>query len=135
MAQDAASSDGESLKQAAETFIAGVSQWPKGGAQGLKDAWAKIGAAAGQDAAAHESALRMLCIRCEILTDLPTPPEDQALRRDYQVQRLVQRMGQRGETNADELDSLALEWVRVGPVSTGTYEALLARFRRGRREA
>ena len=29
--------------------------------------------------AAHESALRMLCIRGEILADLPTPPEDQAL--------------------------------------------------------
>ena len=135
LAQDAASSDGESLKQAAEAFIAGLSQWPKGGAQALEGAWAKIGAAAGHDAAAHESMLRMLCIRCEILTDLQTPPEDQAMRRDYQVQRLVQRMGQRGETNADELDSLALEWVRVGPVSTGTYESLLARFRRGRREA
>jgi hypothetical protein len=90
--------------------------------------------AAGHDAASHESALRMLCIRCEILTDLPTPPEDQAMRRDYQVQRLVQRMGQRGDANADELDSLALDWVRVGPVSADLHQSLLARFRRGRRE-
>ena len=135
VAQDAASSDGETLKQAAEAFIAGVSHWPKGGAQALEGAWARTGTTAGHDPAAHEKALRMLCIRCEILSDLPTPPEDQAVRRDYQVQRLVQRMGQRGDTNADELDSLALEWVRVGPVSTGTYESLLARFRRGRREA
>ena len=159
VAQDTELSERESLKQAAETFIAGVPHWPKGGAQALKDAWAKAadahgdaahGDAAGQDAAgrgkaghgaagqgaaAHETALRMLCIRCEILTDLPTPPEDQALRREYQVQRLVQRMGQRGDANAEELDALALEWARVGPVPTGTHESLLARFIRCRREA
>jgi hypothetical protein len=132
VAQDAASSDRESLKQAADTFLAGVQQWPKGGAQALEEAWMKADAAADLDMAAHETALRMLCIRSEILTDLTTTPEDQALRRDYQVQRLVQRMGQRSEANADELDTLALEWVRVGPVSAATYESLLARFRRCR---
>ena len=64
----------------------------------------------------------------EILADLPTPPEDQALRRDYQVKRLVQRMGQRSDATADEADALALEWVRVGPISPGQHEALLGRF-------
>jgi hypothetical protein len=132
VAQDVASSDREALRQAAEAFIAGVQQWPKGGAQALKEAWTKAHAAADLDAAAHETALRTLCIRSEILTDLPTPPEDQALRRDYQVQRLVQRMGQRSEAKADELDALALEWVRVGPVSAATHESLLARFLRCR---
>jgi hypothetical protein len=132
VAQDVASSDREALRQAAEAFIAGVQQWPKGGAQALKEAWTRAHAAADLDAAAHETALRTLCIRSEILTDLPTPPEDQALRRDYQVQRLVQRMGQRSEAKADELDALALEWVRVGPVSAATHESLLARFLRCR---
>ena len=130
--QDGASSDREALKQAAETFIASVHHWPKGGAQALKEAWVKADAAAELDMAAHETALRMLCIRSEILTDLPTPPEDQALRRDYQVQRLVQRMGERSEASADELDALALEWIRVGPISAATHQSLLGRFLRCR---
>ena len=92
----------------------------------------KADVATGVDAAVHETVLRTLCIRSEILTDQPTPPEDQALRRDYQVQRLVQRMGQRSEASADELDTLAFEWVRVGPVSTATHDPLLARFLRCR---
>jgi hypothetical protein len=127
VAQDGASSQRESLKQDAETFIAGVSQWPKGGPQALKDAWAAADAAA-PDLEAHEKALRMLCIRSEILTDRPTPPEDQALRREYQVQRLLQHMGRPNEANADDLDALALEWVRVGPVPSAAHESLLPRF-------
>jgi hypothetical protein len=128
VAQDAASPAREALKQTAETFIAGVQQWPKGGAQALKEAWAKAEAAAHLDFAAQETALRMLCVRSEIITERPTPPEDQGLRRDYQVQRLVQRMGERNEANPDELDALALEWVRVGPVPAAAHESLLARF-------
>jgi hypothetical protein len=131
VAQGGASSDLEALKQAAEVFIAGVQQWPKGGAQALKEAWAKAHAAAGLDLAANENALRKLCIRSEILTDRPTPPEDQALRRAYQVQRLVRSMGQRNEEN-DDLDGFGLEWVRVGPIPAATHETLLARFLRCR---
>lgn len=132
VAQGGASSDLEALKQAAELFIAGVQQWPKGGTQALKEAWVKAHAAGGLDAADNETALRMLCIRSEILTDRPTPPEDQALRRTYQVQRLVRSMGQRNEENPDDLDAFGLEWVRVGPVPAATHEALLARFLRCR---
>lgn len=135
VAQGSAPSELTSLKQAAETFIAGVQQWPKGGAQALKDAWMKADAAADVDAAAHEIVFRTLCIRSEILTDQPTPAEDQALRRDYQVQRLMQHMGQRSEVSADALDTMAIEWVRVGPVSTAIHEPLLARFLRSRSRA
>ena len=132
VAQRSASSELEALKQAAEIFIAGVQQWPKGGAQALKEAWLKADAAAGLDPAANETALRMLCIRSEIFTDRPTPPEDQPLRRAYQVQRLVQGLGQRSEENSDDPDAFGLAWVRVGPVALATHEALLARFLRGR---
>jgi Domain of Unknown Function (DUF349) len=131
VAQGAAPSDLEALKQAAEFFIAGVQQWPKGGIQALKEAWEKAHAAGGLDAAANETALRMLCVRSEILTDRPTPAEDQGLRRTYQVQRLVRSMG-RNEDNPDDLDAFGLEWVRVGPVPAETHEALLARFLRCR---
>jgi hypothetical protein len=133
VAQCAASADREAQQQSAEIYIAGVEKWPKGGAEALKEAWAKAHAAVDGEAAAHETALRMLCIRGEILTDTPTPPEDHALRREYQVQRLVQRMGQRNDASPDAADTLVLEWVRVGPVSATTYESLLARFARCRK--
>ncbi len=128
VAQRGEAADREALKQAAEAFIAGVQQWPKGGAQALKDAWVKAEGASDADFAGHEKELRMLCIRGEILTDKPTPPEDQALRREYQVQRLMKHMGQGSSVPADELDALALDWVRVGPVAAALQQSLLARF-------
>jgi len=119
---------GEELKRAADTFIAGVERWPKGGVEALKETWAKARSAANLDLAAQETALRMLCIRAEIRTESVTPAEDQGLRREYQVQRLLQRMGQHSDPHADDSDALALEWVRVGPVRAAAHQALLRRF-------
>jgi hypothetical protein len=119
------------LKDAAESFIAAVQRWPKGGLDGIKQA---LGRAPehGADLAANEAALKMLCIRAEVLTDLPTPPEDQPLRRDYQLQRLVQSLGQGVRADETQLDTMAIEWVGVGPVEDAAYEPLLQRFRRCR---
>ncbi len=128
VARNGAAAEREALKLAAETYIAGVAHWPKGGAQALNDAWTKSESAAGLDFAAQDIAFRTLCIRSEIFAELPTPPDDHALRRDYQVRRLIESMGQRRERNPAELDALALEWLRTGPASPATYEALLARF-------
>ncbi len=128
VAQQVDPAERAALKLAAEAYIAGVQQWPKGGAAALKDAWARAEAATGAELAGHETALRMLCIRSEILKEKPTPPEDQALRREYQVQRLMKHMGQGSSVAPDELDALALEWVRVGPVAAVTQESLSARF-------
>ena len=86
----------------------------------------------GTDLAAHETALRMLCIRAELLADLPTPAEDLELRRDYQMQRLVQTMGRGERLSPADLDDLALEWLAVGPVEPAVHDALLARFERCR---
>lgn len=132
VARNGAAAEREALKLTAETYIAGIAHWPKGGAQALKEAWTKSEAAAGLDLPAQDIALRTLCIRSEIHTETTTPPEDQGLRREYQVQRLVKSMGQRREANPEELDALALEWVHVGPASSATYESLLARFLRCR---
>jgi hypothetical protein len=144
VARAASPSERDALKGAAETFIAGVSRWPKGAGEALTDAWAGAegggGAEHGGDAERRggveggvhtdpETALRMLCIRRELLADLPTPAEDQQLRRDHQMRRLVERMGQRNEAPADDAESLALEWVRVGGVAPDRYRSLLERFR------
>ncbi len=119
----------DALKAAAETYIASVPRWPKGGLDALKQGLARECSA---DLAANELALKRLCIRAEILTDLPTPPEDQALRREYQLQRLVQSLGQGVRGDEMHLDSLAIEWVAAGPMEEATYQPLLQRFRRCR---
>jgi len=75
----------------------------------------------------------MLCIRAEILTDNPTPPEDQPLRREYQVQRLIQSMGQGIAADEPQLATMAIEWIGVGPTEEAAYEPLLSRFRRCRK--
>jgi hypothetical protein len=128
----ARSSDAEQLdaiRAAAETRMASVQRWPKGGLDALKKGFTAEHSA---DFAANEAALRMLCIRSEILTGLPTPQEDQALRRDYQLQRLAQSMGQGLKADETQLDAMALEWAGAGPVEDVAYEPLLQRFRRCR---
>ncbi|MDM4769941.1 DUF349 domain-containing protein [Solimonas sp. SE-A11] len=117
------------LKEAAESHIASVQRWPKGGLDALRQSLAREPSA---DLQAHENALKLLCIRAELVTDTPTPPEDQALRREYQLQRLVQGMGQGSRADETPLDAMAIEWIGIGPVEDMAYEPLLQRFRRCR---
>lgn len=119
----------DELKRAAESHIACIGRWPKGTREAISGALAKEGA---QDLVANEAALRMLCIRAEILTDMPTAPEDQQLRRQYQVQRLVQSMGQGIRADETQMDTLTLEWIGAGPTDDATYAPLLRRFLRCR---
>lgn len=124
---DAATLD--ALKDAAEARLAAVPRWPGNGLEALRQALAD---APEGDLAANEAALRLLCIRAEILSDQPTPPEDQPRRRDYQLQRLVQGLGRGDRAEASDLDRLAIEWLAVGPVEESVYQPLLQRFRRCR---
>jgi hypothetical protein len=130
VARQADVSERDALRQAAEGYVASVGQWPKGGLEAIKQELAREGSG---DVAANEAALRMLCIRAEILTDRPTPPEDQPLRREYQVKRLIQTMGQGIAADEAQLDTMAIEWVGVGPTDEGAYEQLLTRFQGCRR--
>jgi len=135
VARNAPTTELESLRQQAESFIAGIGQGPEGAVEILRKQLARPPAADGStDPAAQERALRMLCIRAEILTDLPSPAEDQPLRREYQVQRLIKNMGQGARADRAELDSMALEWIGVGPTDESTYLPLLERFKRCRQQ-
>jgi len=129
IARNAQVAERNALRQAAEDHVAGIAQWPKGGLAVLRSELAREDA---NDLAANEAALRQLCIRAEVLTERPTPPEDQPLRREYQVQRLVRGMGQGATADDAQLDTLAIEWVGVGPTDEGTYRQLLGRFRQCR---
>jgi hypothetical protein len=122
--------DREALKNAAESFMAGVRRWPKGGLQALKQALTRADSASDADDAAREQALRMLCIRCEILTSTPTPTEDETLRREYQMRLLMESMGQGKRVDAQTWDAMSLEWIEIGAVAPAVHEELQRRFMR-----
>jgi hypothetical protein len=129
VARQADVSERDASRQAAESYVASVDRWPKGGLETIKRELAREDS---NDVAANETALRMLCIRAEILTDNPTPPEDQPLRREYQVQRLIKNMGQGVAADETQLDTMVIEWIGVGPIEEAAYGRLLHRFRRCR---
>jgi Domain of Unknown Function (DUF349) len=120
----------ETLKQAALAFIESVPRWPRGGLQTVKDALAKAESAPGTEADAREQALRTLCIHCEIESETPSPAEDVALRRQYQVKRLMQQMGQGIHSSDSDWDARGLEWIRIGAISPPVHRALQERFLR-----
>ncbi len=117
------------LREEAQTFLAGMKRGPAGANQALKDALAKADAVSNVDLQAREKALRILCIRCEILRDAATPAEDEALRREYQVQRLMQGLGQ-GHTGAPDWNAMLVEWIRISAISPPEHEKLQGRFMR-----
>jgi hypothetical protein len=126
----------EALRAAAEASVAGLEHAPKATRAALEVQLAKV--AAGEvsaDTAANEAALRLLCVRAELFAGVPTPPEDQERRREYQMQRLVAAMGQGERPGPGDLDELALAWIAVGPVESAAADALLARFERCREAA
>jgi hypothetical protein len=126
-----AAGDRGELAQAVEDFMATVRAWPPGGAAPLKDRLAKVDALPETDAAARERSLRMLCVRAEILKERTSPAEDETLRREYQVKRLMQGMGQgRGAEEAD-WGTMVMEWVGIGAIEPSAHEVLEQRFRRG----
>jgi hypothetical protein len=121
------------LQAAAESAVEGLAQSLPAARAVLDRELASI--AAGQvraDLAANEAALRMLCVRAELLTDVASPAEDLERRREYQMQRLVQSMGRGERVTPADLDDLALEWLAVGPVEPAVHDGLLVRFQRCR---
>jgi len=125
----------DDMRRAAEEAIASGTRWPKAALDALKRELDKTDAG---DMAANETTLRRLCIRAEIAVELPTPAEDQPLRREYQVQQLIQTMGQgvgNDRSDGDELlNALTLEWIAVGPADETAYSSLAQRFRECRRK-
>ena len=122
----------ESLQQAAEGFIAGVAHWPKGALPAIKQSLVKAGSCTGVALELNAKSLRLLCIRAEIHAEIATPAEDESLRREYQVQRLMRGMGQGVSAQEGDWDAMALEWVRTGPVPPALYDTLMQRFMRSR---
>ena len=110
----------------AQNFIASVEQWPKNGYQALEKKMARGSALDRTED--YQKALQLLCIRAEILADQETPPEDKALRMQYQVSRLQQGFGQNSSPNGVSIQDLVIEWIAAGAVANDIYEPLLERF-------
>jgi hypothetical protein len=126
LARNAGAAELDALKQNVEGHLANAAQSPKRGLEAVKNAFAQQGSS---DFAANELALRTLCIRAEILTDTPTPAADQTLRREYQVKRLMESMGQGVKADEGEIDALTIEWLGVGPIEEARYAHLVERFK------
>lgn len=130
-AEGRAAADGETLRAAAESAVAGLEHAPKGMRAIVEQQLAAvIAGTVSADLAANARALRLLCVRAELAVGLDTPPEDLELRREYQMQRLVQSMAHGERETAGDFDLLAREWLAVGPVEPKEYAALFARFGR-----
>ena len=128
--QDTASDERETLRTAAENFVAGVQSWPRGGLQALKQALARADSVAADDVASRERALRAVCIRSEVLSSTPTPHEDEELRRDYQLRLLLEGLGQAVRSDDRDWEAMVLEWVGIGAVAPDVHETLELRFQR-----
>ena len=116
------------LHDAATAFLDAAHQWPKGSLPVLMAALAKAQSTTAAEISVREKALRMMCIRCEILTGMTTAPEDQALRREYQVQRLMQGMGQGSRGEEVTAQSALLDWLRIPAISPELHALLQERF-------
>ena len=124
--QGASDSERESLRRQAEEFFGAIKKGPTGTNQAIKEALAKTDTVTGAGLEARERALRILCIRCEILSEKPTPIEDESLRREFQVQRLMQGLGQGGLSN--DWNAMLVEWIRINAVAPELHDSLQSRF-------
>ena len=116
----------DALLTKAQDFMASVEQWPKNGYQALEKKMARGSALDRTED--YQKALQLLCIRAEILADQETPPEDKALRMQYQVSRLQQGFGQNSSPNGVSIQDLVIEWIAAGAIANDIYEPLLERF-------
>jgi hypothetical protein len=128
--QDAPATEREALRSAAESFLAGVARWPKGGLQALKQALARADSVSAAERESRERALRTLCIRGEILTSTPTPPSDEALRRDFEMRLLMEGLGQARQADDRDWEAMRLEWIAIGAVAPEVHDELEHRFLR-----
>ncbi len=71
------------------------------------------------------AALKLLCIRAEILANKDSPAEDKTLRMQYQVQALQENFG---AARADTQEQLAREWISYRGCPTKELAALQQRF-------
>jgi hypothetical protein len=113
------------------TALAGLESAPRAARLGLERHWSKVATTGVPfDLVANALALRLLCVRAEIATGRDTPDEDQGLRREHQLRRLVASRNLGNGAGTEDLAALTLEWLVTGPLAPEDELALRARFMR-----
>jgi hypothetical protein len=80
----------------------------------------------------RRKALLLMCIQQEIAAELQTPAEDQALRMEFQMQRLATGLGRKQQPDTRELASeLQLQWWSTSSRGIKDYADLRKRFEQG----
>lgn len=114
----------ESLRTELDDFMTAVPRWPEGCLNVIKQKMATLSIDIQED---NIKALKLLCIRTEILSEKSTPEEDKALRMEYQVNMLKKGIGVIAQEENVAI-KIAKEWGAVGPVALETYQSLFKRF-------
>ena len=79
---------------------------------------------------------RMLCIRLEILLDIETPPEDKALRMQYQLQQMNQSgLSQQVIDSKQVIEDMELDWLCMPGAGAEQQVALDERFQRAKKSS
>lgn len=117
---------GEDLHNELTDFVDSIEQWPEGGQSVINEKIAKAQSAQDDADTDNLKALKLLCIRAEILADNSSPEDDKVLRMEYQVNLLQKGMGRINEEKSGA--KIAKEWVKVGPVEKSVYQTLFERF-------
>jgi len=89
----------------------------------------RLNGAATGSADERRKALLLMCIQAEIAAELETPAENQALRMEFQMQRLAAGLGKKPQLDTSELASeLQLQWWSTSSRDIRDYTDLRKRF-------
>ena len=121
-----AETSADSLKEVEEAMQQ-IETWPTSTKGILEKQIAQTASEDNREEAAKQ--LRLICIRSEIALEKDSPSEDQAIRMEYQVNRLKEGMTSSVTSSKHELiNELKREWLDSEAVATTEYTTLLNRF-------
>lgn len=120
--------DSTSAEEALITLVEANEHWPEGGLSVIKQKLAVNVSKEEAEKALPTQALRLLCVRSEILSNAETPAEDKPIRTEYQLELLQKGLGSKEDPKQAKLQ-LAKEWAAVVPTeSEAEYRELFTRF-------
>ena len=109
-----------------ESSFAAIEKWPSGTKSLLEKAKETTHYTATPEE--REKTYKLLCIELETATDTETPSEDQALRMEFQVNRLKAGLMNQQESKTNFKEKLSLKWLELEPIEPALYEKYQQRF-------
>jgi len=118
--------DTQAAREQAEVSLDGIEHWPGDSHRILQQRLEQVSALSSGQQEQNLKALRLLCIRAEILQDQDSPEDDKPLRMSYQMQQLQTGLGKPDDSAQDLLQ----EWLSLPAVPDPDYTKLLHRFQK-----